>query len=55
MSESITTVVAEAYLSESADGGVSWTAPVNIADATSGAAYKTAAGSRSSTSTRARS
>ncbi len=28
----------------SADGGVSWTAPVNIADATSGAAYETASG-----------
>jgi hypothetical protein len=28
----------------SADGGVTWTAPVNISDATSGAAYKTAAG-----------
>jgi hypothetical protein len=28
----------------SADGGVTWTAPVNISDATSGAGYKTAAG-----------
>jgi hypothetical protein len=28
----------------SADGGVNWTAPVNISDAISGADYKTAAG-----------
>ncbi len=28
----------------SADGGATWSAPVNISDAISGAAYKTAAG-----------
>ena len=28
----------------STDGGVTWAAPVNISDATSGAGYKTAAG-----------
>jgi hypothetical protein len=32
------------YYRSSADGGVTWTAPVRISDATGGAAYKTAAG-----------
>lgn len=33
-----------AWYRRSADGGATWTAPVRISDATSGAAYKSAAG-----------
>ena len=32
------------YYRSSTDGGVTWTAPVRISDATGGAAYKTPAG-----------
>ena len=39
----------------SGDGGLTWSAPVKISDATSGAAYKNAAGSSRSTATTARS